>query len=165
VGEVEENGESFVANARLKALHWSGRVADLVLADDSGLEVDALGGAPGVRSARYGGVSLDDDGRNRMLIEALSGVPSDRRGARFVCVLVLARAGRVVGQARGERCGRILAEPRGHGGFGYDPVFLVPELGWSFAELSGEDKLRHSHRGRALTALRQVLGRRLADRG
>jgi XTP/dITP diphosphohydrolase len=159
-GAVEETGASFEANARLKA-EAASRHTDLpVLADDSGLEVDALGGEPGVRSARWGGAGCDDAGRNRRLLEALRGVPAERRAARFRCVLAVARHGATLAVFEGTVEGRISTEPRGSGGFGYDPVFCHPPSGKTFGELTAAEKGRCSHRGRALAALVAALRER-----
>ncbi|WP_110062567.1 RdgB/HAM1 family non-canonical purine NTP pyrophosphatase [Chromohalobacter israelensis] len=155
VTEVEETGLTFVENALLKAREAS-RVSGLpALADDSGLEVDALQGAPGIRSARFAGEPSDDAANNRKLLEALKDVPEGQRGARFWCVLVYLRHAedpvpRIV-QCAWE--GEVLAYPRGEGGFGYDSLFWVPERAMTAAELSAEDKNRLSHRGRAMQAL------------
>ena len=159
VHEVEETGLTFVENALLKAREAC-RVSGLAaLADDSGLEVDALQGAPGIFSARYAGVPGDDAANNRKLLEALDQVPEGQRTARYWCVLVLLRHAedpvpRIV-QASWE--GEILARPRGEGGFGYDPLFWIPEKGMSVAELGAQEKNRLSHRGRALQALVEQL--------
>ncbi len=151
---VVEDGATFEANARKKAEFFS-RHADgeLVLSDDSGLEVDALGGAPGVISARYaaenGDENSSDEANNAKLLRELRGVPEGRRGARFVCVIAAARSGETVATFRGEALGRILFVERGSGGFGYDPLFYVPEVGKTFAEFAPEDKAKVSHRGAA----------------
>ncbi len=156
-GDIEEVGESFEENARLKAETVARALGKPALADDSGLEVDALGGAPGVRSARYAGEGATDEANNRKLLEALRGLPPEQRGARFVCVMCLVTPqGRCI-TARGELAGRIALEPRGEGGFGYDPVFELPELGVSVAEISPEEKNRISHRARALQSLASQL--------
>ena len=149
--EVEETEDTLEGNARLKA-RAAARASGLwTVADDSGLFVDALGGAPGVRSARYApGTDAD---RIRKLLREMDTVPDGRRGAAFRCVLALASPSGEVGEARGECRGKILRVPRGSGGFGYDPVFLVPELGRTMAELTLEEKGRISHRARALEAL------------
>jgi XTP/dITP diphosphohydrolase len=152
VPAVEETGATFEENARRKAEACSRHTGLLVLADDSGLEVDALGGAPGVLSARYGGEGLDDAGRVQVLLAALRATPPEHRTARFVCVIVAARGGRQVGCWRGRVEGVILDAPRGRGGFGYDPVFFHPPSGCTFAELDVEAKRRVSHRGRAIEA-------------
>ena len=149
----EEDGETFLVNARKKALHYSRLVGGLVLADDSGLEVDALGGAPGVRSRRFAGQAASDAENNGKLLRDLSHITASKRTARFVCVIAVAQAGRVLAEFRGVAEGIILASPRGAGGFGYDPLFLDPESNRTFAEYSSEEKLQKSHRGRALRAM------------
>ena len=151
---VAEDHPTFEANARKKAEAYS-RYAPgaMVLADDSGLEVKALGGAPGVRSARYAANSslenADDAANNARLLVELEGVPDNQRQAQFVCVIVIARDGKVLATFRGEAHGTILRAARGSGGFGYDPLFYFPQLGKTFAELSAEEKARVSHRGQA----------------
>ncbi|ARM85661.1 RdgB/HAM1 family non-canonical purine NTP pyrophosphatase [Marinobacter salarius] len=161
VGEAEEPAVTFVENAILKARH-AARITGLpALADDSGLAVDALGGAPGVRSARYAGDTASDADNVRALLDALKDVPEGQRTAQFHCVLVYLRHADdptpVV--CHGRWPGSILPEPRGEGGFGYDPVFLVPETGTSAAELPRAEKGRISHRGRALALLLDQLGK------
>lgn len=149
---VEEHGHTFEENAVLKARAYAAAAGLPALADDSGLEVDALGGFPGVQSARWSGPT--DADRIRALLERLKNVPWSRRSARFVCVVALALPnGRIITEY-GTVEGRILFAPRGTGGFGYDPIFYVPEVGRSMAELSPDEKNRLSHRGRALRALR-----------
>lgn len=152
-----EDGASFVENARKKALHYSRSAAGLVFADDSGLEVDALGGAPGVLSARYSSSAPQDasiDARNsQKLLRELAALPAADRRARFVCGIALVRAGRLLGTFEGKVEGIIADAPRGRGGFGYDPLFLLPELGRTFGELAPEEKLRCSHRGNAFRAM------------
>jgi len=148
--EVVETGSTFEENARIKAEAYSLRTDLPVLADDSGLAVDALGGEPGIHSARYGGPAYDDPGRCRLVLEKLRGVPEARRTARFLCVLALASAGRTLRTFSGSVEGRILEEPRGGGGFGYDPIFFHEGAGCSFAELSREEKQKLSHRGQAI---------------
>ena len=157
VPEPEEVGETFADNARAKALHYAGATGGLALADDSGLEVDALGGRPGIHSARYAGVDKNDAANNARLVGELAGVRAELRTARFRCVVALAEPGRVIAQAEGTVEGRIIDEARGHNGFGYDPHFLLPELGLTTAELSPAEKARLSHRGRALRALVEKL--------
>jgi XTP/dITP diphosphohydrolase len=147
---VEETGATFEANAKLKAEAYSLRTPHLVLADDSGLEVDALGGAPGILSARYGGAGLTDDERCTAVLGALRHTPDGDRTARFRCVLALAKSGRTLATFDGVVEGTILRSPRGHNGFGYDPIFFHPPSGRSFAELSRAEKERVSHRGQAL---------------
>ncbi|MBZ5498241.1 MAG: RdgB/HAM1 family non-canonical purine NTP pyrophosphatase [Acidobacteriia bacterium] len=157
--DVEETGGSFAENARLKALSYS-RDTDLpVLADDSGLEVFSLGGRPGVGSARYAGPGASDADRVRKLLAELEHTPGSR-SARFVCALALAQWGVLLLETEGECRGEITAEPRGSQGFGYDPVFWVPELGRTYAELDKEEKNLHSHRAHAARALLDKLGRR-----
>jgi XTP/dITP diphosphohydrolase len=162
----EETGATFLANATLKARHavtvaaaTSSGVAAAAIADDSGLEVDALGGAPGVKSARYAGLGASDAANNAKLVAALAGVPPAERSARYRCVLVFMRGAAdtepLVAEAVWE--GRILDVPRGSGGFGYDPYFWLPELGLSAAELDPARKNRLSHRGRAMQMLRDRL--------
>jgi len=149
----EETGETFAANARLKALGLARQLGEWVLADDSGLCVDALGGGPGVRSARYAGPHATDAERVAKLLGELADVEEASRGARFVCALALAAPDRVLIEVAGACHGRIIRQPRGADGFGYDPVFLYPELGLTFAELPLEEKNQVSHRGRAIAAL------------
>ena len=161
VGEAEEPAVTFVENAILKARH-AARITGLpALADDSGLAVDALRGAPGVRSARYAGDTASDADNVRALLDALKDVPEGQRTAQFHCVLVYLRHADdptpVI--CHGRWPGSILPEPRGEGGFGYDPVFLVPETGTSAAELHRAEKGRISHRGRALALLLDQLGK------
>lgn len=152
-GEIEETGETFAANARLKAEGYSSRTDMLVLADDSGIEVDALDGAPGVQSARYGGPALDDDGRSRLLLRELEGVPDERRTARFRCVLAVARDGKTLATFDGVIEGRISHAPEGENGFGYDPLFFHPPSGCTTAQLTPVEKQKVSHRGQAIAAL------------
>jgi len=154
--EVEENGATFEENARHKALAYARASGLPALADDSGLEVDALDGEPGVYSARYAGPGATDEDRYRKLLEVMASVPDDRRTARFVCVVALALPGGEVYVARGTVEGRIGHGPRGSGGFGYDPVFVLPD-GRHMAELPAEEKNAISHRGRALHALKPTL--------
>lgn len=148
-----EDADSFVGNAQKKALHYSQFVSEFVLGDDSGLEVAALGGAPGIHSARYAGPAATDAENNAKLLQELSVVPPQMRTARFVCELVLARGGKLLARFEGVAEGFILGTPRGQGGFGYDPLFLDPQLGKTYAELSLEEKLQRSHRGKASRAL------------
>jgi XTP/dITP diphosphohydrolase len=166
----EEDGITFADNATLKAVYYS-RFApgNLVLADDSGLEVDALGGAPGVRSARFAadfGLTDSPDANdntdvwnNLILLQRLAGVPAAERTARYRCVLVAARDGMALYTADGAVEGMILEAPRGTGGFGYDPLFFLPELDRTMAELDLETKHTLSHRGRAIAALLPMLHR------
>lgn len=154
---VIEDGTTFEANARKKAEFYSRSVpAYVVLADDSGIEIDALNGAPGVHSARYAAEephkvesNSDDEENNARVLRELSGVPPQRRTGRFICVVAAARNGSTLATFRGEVEGIILDEPRGTGGFGYDPLFYFPPIEKAFAELSPEEKAQYSHRGAA----------------
>ena len=154
-----ETAEDFAGNARIKAVFLRSRVPEHlpVLADDSGLEVDALGGAPGVRSARFAGEGAGDAANRGLLLRRLRGVPGAERTARFVCVLAWADAERAPAFYRGECEGRILPTEKGNGGFGYDPVFAPTGSDRSFAEFDPAAKQRISHRGRALEALEKAL--------
>lgn len=154
-----EDQDTFEANARLKALHYARLTDCLALADDSGLEVDALGGAPGVHSARYAGTQCDDAANNAKLVAELSGVEPQRRTARFRCALALAQGDQIVATAAGKIEGVIVDEPRGRNGFGYDPHFFVPQHNMTAAEMPAKQKNRISHRGRALTAIRPAIER------
>ena len=145
--EVPETGETFEDNAVLKAVGYAAMSGMWTVADDSGLEVDALGGEPGVRSARYAGEGATDAQRIALLLQNLDNVPEDRRQARFRCVMALGRPDRASELFRGACHGTIVRSPRGSRGFGYDPIFLVPELGRTMAELADEEKSRVSHRG------------------
>ncbi len=151
--DVIETGRSYLENAVAKAVRHAEASRLPSLADDSGLEVDALEGRPGPHSARYGGAGLDDAGRVELLLRELRGVPRAGRGARFVCVAALVTPGGEVLSARGECPGEILAGVRGRGGFGYDPVFQASGQTRTMAELSSDEKNRISHRARALQAL------------
>lgn len=155
VEPVEESGETFIENAMLKARAACAASGLPAIADDSGVTVDALGGAPGVRSARFAGDGASDGENLRALLALMEGIEEGQRGASFVCVVVYMRDPRdptpIIGQ--GLWRGRILDSPRGSGGFGYDPVFYVPEHGASVAELPPETKNASSHRARALAAL------------
>ncbi len=165
--EVEETETTFAGNARKKARAAALSTRRWALADDSGLEVDALGGLPGVRSARFAGAHGDDEANNQMLLARLAGLPRERRSARFVCALALADpSGEIDFEAQGSARGRILEAPRGERDFGYDPLFLFTEEGFAatdrgFAELSPEEKATVSHRGRALRQLVQHLSQRI----
>jgi XTP/dITP diphosphohydrolase len=157
-----EDGLTFEANARKKAEYYSPHApGEIVLADDSGLEVDALGGAPGVHSARYAadqphlvGNNTDDRANNARLIRELRKVPPEKRTARFVCVIAVARDGQTLNVFRGQAEGVLLDSPRGSNGFGYDPLFYFPSIQKTFAELTPEEKANYSHRG---AAFRQFL--------
>jgi len=151
----EETGTTFEENAILKAVSVSRAVDDLVIADDSGLEVDALDGAPGIYSARYAGETADDAANVDKLLRGLGN--ASNRSARFRCVITLACAGNVLGTVEGVVEGTIVDQPRGTGGFGYDPVFRPTGLDETFAEMAPELKNRISHRGKAAAALREKL--------
>jgi len=164
VDEPVEDGTTFAANARLKARYYA-RVTGLwSLADDSGLEVDALGGDPGVRSARYAGEPCDDAANNAKMIGELTGVPAEKRTARFRCAIALAGPDDVLAEAEGKIEGVIVDAPRGENGFGYDPHFLVPSLGKTTAQIAPEHKNEISHRGNALRAIRPAVERCLAGK-
>lgn len=164
VPEIEESGLSFVENAILKARNAARYCGLPALADDSGLEVDALNGAPGIYSARYAGDERDDQANNRLLLSRLAGIPDENRTARFQCVVVLLRHPDdpvpLICHADWE--GRIVDRPRGENGFGYDPIFAVGGMRCTSAELSAEEKNRISHRGRALAMLARQLPARMA---
>ena len=159
---VVEDGLTFEANARKKAEAYSKYVpGEIVVADDSGLEVDVLNGAPGVHSARYAAekpneaeANTDDEANNARVLRELKGVASAQRTGRFVCVLAAARDGKTLATFRGTAEGMILDAPRGASGFGYDPLFYFPQIKKTFAELSAEEKSKYSHRG---AAFRKVL--------
>ena len=155
--DVPETGETFEDNARLKAVAVSQALGRPALADDSGLVVEALGGAPGVHSARYAGEHGDDAANSAKLLTEMIGVPPVKRAAAFVCVMLCRRPDGAELVARGRLEGRIAPAPAGHNGFGYDPVFLLPERGQTVAQLSAADKNAISHRGQALAKLAQEL--------
>jgi XTP/dITP diphosphohydrolase len=155
VAEVEETGQTFEENARLKAASYAKATGEWVLAEDSGLVIPALKGRPGVYSARYAGTHGDDAANNKKLLAELAPLPEDRRAAYYVCVAALASPdGEVRAVAEGRCNGVIAKEPRGDGGFGYDPLFLVPEYHRTFGELSLRVKQALSHRARAVVQLR-----------
>lgn len=165
IAAVEETGASFVDNALLKARHAARATGSAALADDSGLEVDALGGAPGLYSARYAGAAASDEANNAKLRAALTGVPREQRAARYRCALVFV-GGPMDAQpivAEGVWEGIVIDTPRGAGGFGYDPYFFLPALNRTAAELRDEEKNRISHRGIALRELEQRLRLRTAQ--
>ena len=155
--DVEETGETFEQNAVLKAKACALLSNILTMADDSGLEVDALGGEPGVHSARYAGEGATQAELISYLLEKLQGTPMEKRGARFVCVIAIATPAGEVNAFRGECHGIITVEPRGRGGFGYDPVFYLPEMRKTMSEISIEDKNSISHRGKAALGARKYL--------
>ncbi len=162
IAEPEETGTTFAANARLKARYYAGATRELTVAEDSGLEIDALDGEPGVRSARFNGESYADKfaAIRRMLAERGAGDST----ARFVCALALARPGAVLWEAAGVVEGRVQLPPRGEGGFGYDPIFHYPPYGRTLAEVTPEEKAAVSHRGQAFRQLRRHLTEREAAR-
>ncbi len=171
IGEVKEDGATFAENAHKKATGYAKATGLWTLADDSGLVVDALGGAPGVNSARFSGERAKGadrkaiDRRNiEKLLSLLAGVPTEKRTARFVCCLCLAGPEKVLLETQGTVEGLIAKEPAGTGGFGYDPVFFVPQLGQTIAQLSEAEKNAISHRGNATRKLRPLLAELLAGR-
>jgi XTP/dITP diphosphohydrolase len=155
--DVEETGTTFAENATIKALAYARAAHMLALADDSGIEIDALGGAPGVYSARFAGREATYEERFRIIYERLRDVPSSERTARFRCAIALAEPSGYVRVVEGAMEGVIAESARGANGFGYDPIFLVPEFGKTTAEMAPEEKNRISHRGRAAEAARQLL--------
>lgn len=157
IAPPEESGKTFEENAALKAEYYSRHAQGPLFADDSGLEVDALGGEPGVRSARYAGDDASDEDNNRRLIEKLRGV--ENRAARFVCVIAVAEAGRAIGTFRGAVEGRIVDNAKGPNGFGYDPHFFHEPFGCTFGEATADMKMGASHRGQALRAMLARMGR------
>jgi XTP/dITP diphosphohydrolase len=174
--QVVEDGDTFEENARKKAESYSlAAPNELVLADDSGLEIDALGGAPGVHSARYAAPDVqnlephaaqcntDDEANNARVLRELARVPKQERGARFICVLAVARNGRTLQTFRGSAEGIILDALRGTNGFGYDPLFFFPAIEKTFAELSAEEKSRYSHRGAAFREFLRWMNHRQFD--
>jgi XTP/dITP diphosphohydrolase len=162
--EVAETGQTFAEIAAQKALAYA-QAADMpALADDSGLQVDALGGAPGIYTARYAGPGASDADRYRKLLQELDGIPAERRSARFHCSAALALPNGTVEVADGKCEGVIALEPHGENGFGYDPVFYLPDLGLTMAQLPADTKNTISHRARALAAIRPLLDALLIDR-
>jgi XTP/dITP diphosphohydrolase len=154
--EVAEDGKTYAENATLKARAYAKAAGCLALADDSGIEVDALGGRPGVHSARYGGDGLDDAGRNALLLREVAGVPAGKRGARYVAVVALSQPDGDTALTFGTWEGRIAETPKGTGGFGYDPLFVLDD-GRVAAELTPEEKDALSHRGKAVRAAAEYL--------
>jgi XTP/dITP diphosphohydrolase len=162
IPEPPEDQDTFEGNARLKALYYARATGIVTLAEDSGLEVDALGGAPGVHSARYAGIAgtraEKDRANNAKLLAELGAIPAADRTARFVCALALATPqGEIIAEARGTYDGIIADEPRGSNGFGYDPLLFLPDIGRTSAELTPEAKNARSHRGKAGRALASTL--------
>lgn len=153
----EENGESFEANALIKSRYYCRLTGCNAVADDSGLEVDALNGEPGIHSSRYGGEEMSHADKMTKILAALEGVPEEKRTARFRCVAAVTYPDGREYYAEGKMEGRIALAPKGDGGFGYDPIFLIPELGQTVAELSPEQKDSFSHRGHAFRNLMEKL--------
>jgi XTP/dITP diphosphohydrolase len=171
VGEVQEDGATFAENACKKAMAYARATGLWTLADDSGLVVDALGGAPGVNSARFSGErpagadrKLLDRRNMEKVLSLLAGVPAERRTARFVCCLCLASPEKILIETQGMLEGVIIDRPAGTGGFGYDPIFYVPRLGQTIAQLGEQEKNAISHRGNALRRLRPLLNQLLSGR-
>lgn len=159
--DVEENGKTFQDNAVIKAREIMKISGEVVLADDSGLEIDYLNKEPGIYSARYMGEDTSYRIKNANLIERLQGVPDEKRTARFVCAIAAAFPDGSVETTEGTIEGRIGYEEKGENGFGYDPIFYVPEFGCTTAELTGEQKNQVSHRGKALEAMKEILRKRM----
>lgn len=157
LGDIIEDGSTFKENAMIKATTVAGQTGLIALADDSGLEVDALDGAPGIHSSRFAGEEKDDQANNRKLLELLSDIPAEQRSARFKCVVAIAEPDGWVHLAEGSCEGIIINEPRGEGGFGYDPLFYVPDYDKTFAELDPAIKNKISHRARALEGAVEIL--------
>ncbi len=155
ISDIDETGTTFIENAILKAEHYSRSIDGLCVADDSGLIVDALGGRPGIYSARY---APTDDARNQKLLEELDGIPQEKRDARFVCALAVARKGRSIWTVEERVEGKIALALAGEHGFGYDPLFWVPDFGMTTGQLKPEIKNQISHRGVALRRLQDYLG-------
>ena len=161
--DIVEDGDTFEANAVIKAKAVWEEAGGIVLADDSGLEVDALGGEPGVYSARYMGEKTSYEIKNWNLIHRLAEVPEEKRTARFVCVIAAVLPDGRVLTTRGTMEGRIAYEPAGAGGFGYDPILMLPEYGKTSAEITMEEKNAISHRGKALRAMKELLEKEFAE--
>jgi len=165
VAPAAETGVTFLENARLKALAASQQTGEFALADDSGLVVDALNGAPGIHSARYAGPDARDRDRIEKLLRSMSDVPVANRSARFVCAMVVAGDCGVLLEAEASCAGRVASEPYGGGGFGYDPVFFLPDRGKTMAEVGQDVKNRISHRARAVHMLRDGLLKLMREHG
>jgi len=155
--EIEENGKTFAENALKKARFYSSRFGQLTLADDSGLEVKAFKGMPGVRSARYAGERSSPQENNQKLLREMEGIPTSKRGARFKCVMALVSADGREAVTEGVCGGRIGFKEVGKKGFGYDPLFILPHSGRTMAQISTQEKNRISHRGRALKKMRKII--------
>lgn len=158
VPEFPENAPTFAENSAGKAIYYSRHARQMVFADDSGLVVPALGGAPGVLSSRFAGPGASNEQKISKLLQELRGKTGVERAAHFVCVITVALRGHASAVVSGQVDGLILEEPRGEGGFGYDPVFYFPLLGKSFADLTAAEKNIHSHRGKAFRRMMDVLG-------
>lgn len=163
LADIEENGKTFEENARIKACGIAELCREIVLADDSGLEIDALNGEPGVYSARYLGEETSYHVKNRNLIQRLEGVPEEKRTARFVCAIAAVLPDGRILETKASMEGRIGYEERGEHGFGYDPIFMLPELGKSTAEISASEKNRLSHRGKALCLMKEKLRKAMQE--
>jgi XTP/dITP diphosphohydrolase len=163
VPEIVEDGKSFLENALKKAKIVSEFTGETVLADDSGLQVEVLGGEPGIYSSRYAGEKATDEENNTKLLTKLKNIPQEKRTAFFICVLVLYRRDGSYDYFEGKWNGQIIDERRGNNGFGYDPIFLVPELKMTAAELPAEIKNKVSHRGQAFAQFKKKLGKRLKN--
>ncbi len=161
IAEIEEDGQTFAENARKKAIGYSKATGLWTIADDSGLEITALGGDPGVKSARFAGISGDrklvDKKNIEKVLKLLTNVPAEKRTARFVCCLCLASGDKILAETKGTVEGVIIDEPTGENGFGYDPVFFVPKLNKTVAQLASEEKNMISHRGNAIRKLKPLL--------
>lgn len=155
--EPDENADNFAGNASIKALAVAEHTGELAIADDSGLVIDALDGAPGVFSSRFAGEGASDEDRNTKVLNLMKDVPAEKRTARFVCVAAIAEPGKVIGTAEGKCEGHIISEPRGTHGFGYDPIFLVDGFDATMAELPMEIKNEISHRAKAVNAAKEIL--------
>lgn len=155
--EPEETAATFAGNAEIKALAAANHTGELAIADDSGLVIDALDGAPGVYSSRFAGEGATDEERNAKALDLLKDVPDEERTARFVAVAVIAEPGRIIGTVEGTVEGIITCEPRGSNGFGYDPIFYVKKLGKTTAELTPDEKNLISHRGKAFRAAKEIM--------
>lgn len=155
--EPEENADTFAGNAAIKALSAADHTGEMAIADDSGLVIDALDGAPGVYSSRFAGPNTTDEERNEKVLELLENVPDEKRTARFVAAVAVAVPGKVIRTVEGKVEGIIARKPIGKNGFGYDPIFYVPELGKTTAELTPDEKDRISHRGKALRAAKEII--------
>lgn len=159
--DIVEDGTTFEENAKIKATEIAKMTGDIVLADDSGLEIDYLNKEPGIYSARYAGIDTSYDIKNQMLIDRLEGVPDEKRTARFVCAIAAAFPDGTVLTVRGTMEGRIGYEIIGENGFGYDPIFYLPEYGCTSAQLTPEKKNELSHRGKALREMRVIMERKI----